>query len=134
MSKRYRGYQYRDDGCADPRTERQAVLSFPDLDRLTPVVKPTPTERVLWRLAAFYDVVRDHLERDHYPHPSGVWVNPRDARRLRRWVEAPLRAGSSGGRNARLTLYWTDKGPASSELVPVGEIIVTRRAYAGGDR
>ena len=131
MSKRY---QYRDDGCADPRTERQAVLSFPDLDALTPVVKPTPTERVLWRLAAFYDVVRDHLERDRYPHPSGVWVNPRDARRLRRWVEAPLRAESAGGRQARLALYWTDKGPACSELVPAGEIIVTGRAYAGVDR
>lgn len=131
MSKRY---QYRDDGCADPRAERQAVLSFPDLDGLTPVVSPTPTERVLWRLAAFYDVVRDHLERDHYPHPSGVWVNPRDARRLRRWVEAPLHTESARGRGARLALYWTDKGPASSPLVPLGQIIVTGRAYAGGGR
>lgn len=134
MNKRYRGSQCRDEGEADPRAERQAVVPFPDLEGLTPVVKPTPTERVLWRLAAFYDVVRDNLQRDRYPHPSGVWVNPHDARRLRRWVEAPLRAESGAGRHARLALYWTDKGPACSELVCVGEIIVTGRAYAGGDR
>lgn len=124
-------YQFRNDDCADPRAERRAVVSFPDLELLTPVEKPSPTECVLWRLAAFYDVVRDHLGRERYPHPLGVWLNPKDARRLQRWVELPMRAAAHAGGRRRLTLYWADKGPATSALVPPGEIIITARAYEG---
>lgn len=117
--------------------ECRTVLAFPDLETLTPVEKPSNPERVLWRLAAFYDVVRDALGRDTYPHPLGVWLNPADAVRLRRWVEAPLSVRLKVGRpvehRARVQDYWTDKGPASSALVPPGEIIITARAYEGFD-
>ena len=120
----------RNDAWADAEAgHRDVVVPFPVLGTLTPVVKPSGPECVEWRLAAFYGVVRDHLGREDYPHPCGVWLNPRDGRRLRRWAEEPLAAASGVSRRTRWTRFWIDKGPAVSEIVAQGQIVITGRAY-----
>lgn len=121
---------WRNNGGADPLAGRRDVLPFPDLEALRPVVRPSGQECVEWRLAAFYDVVRDYLGREYYPHPAGVWLNPRDAQRLRRWAEEPLGSPPGARRRTRMTRFWLDKGPARSELVEPGQIVVTGRAYS----
>jgi hypothetical protein len=126
--------RYRDDDCADPRAERREELPIPDLDALTPERKASPAECVEWRLVEWYDAVKAALGRDTYPHPSGVWLNPADQRRLRRWVEIPIRSKAASGRRMALAMFWLDKGPSTSELVPLGQLIITGRAYDGADR
>ena len=53
-----------------------------------------------------------------------------DPKSMRRWVEEPLGPPSAARRRMRLTRFWLDKGPARSELVSAGQIVITGRAYS----